>query len=34
MREQHKLVAEVYKYMMIGAEMMVCLSLGANVVAV
>lgn len=32
--EQHRLIAEVYKYMMFGAELMVCLALGANVVAV
>lgn len=30
---QHKLIAEVYRYMMVGSAMMVCLSHGANDVA-
>ena len=32
-REEHKMIAEVYKYLMLCAELMVCLAFGANVVA-
>jgi PiT family inorganic phosphate transporter len=31
--QEHDLIAEVYRYMMIGSAMMVCLSHGANDVA-
>lgn len=33
LKEQHMLICEVYRYMMVGAAMMVCLAHGANDVA-